>query len=420
MSQYDAREVADLLSRFDFKILREQEGDFSPSHRKYLCEFSRPGYETFSTSYQCNPEVHGQPTAADVFAALVSDALAVDGYNIDDFADELGFDKPSAAIRAYEACKKTLDWFKDSLSLYPSALSAISETLDENMDEIKESVTRAQAERDAKHAFEHPVVPEGFSTIEQLQEGLDIGDYGDQITEYDGDISDAIAEVADSNVDLYNHDLLKWLPDNYEWIEEAYAQGLLEGCKGDLMKMTQMAQYECFSQDMYDHLEDIAKYAALEGLKDAGVYALSDEVFDEVFFDSGIEFNDNNQRVEALVDEVKDAIQEHIKAGIADAIGDEDMAEDIMDEYDAVGNEHNVFDTVNPCAMSVEMVRTVNEKGFDTAFKDFTEACRSAAKDAPTLSDAAKECRVASGKLEDHDEQAPEHANEHDAGNEEH
>lgn len=186
------------------------------------------------------------------------------------------------------------------------------------------------------------------------------------------------------------------------------------------MKMTQMAQYVCFSQDMYDHQEDIAKYAALEGLKDAGIYALSDEVYDEVFFDSGIEFNDNNQRVEALVDEVKDAIQEHIKAAIADAIGDEDMAEDIMDEYDAVGNEHNVFDTVNPCAMSVETVRTVNEKGFDTAFKEFTEACRSAAKDAPTLSDAAKECRVASGKLEDHDEQAPEHANEHDAGNEEH
>ena len=145
----------------------------------------------------------------------------------------------------------------------------------------------------------------------------------------------------------YNHDLLKWLPDNYEWIEEVGEQGLLEGCKGDLMKMTQMAQYECFSQDMYDHLEDIAKYAALEGLKDAGVYALSDEVFDEVFFDSGIEFNDNNQRVEALVDEVKGAIQEHIKAAVADAIGDEDMAEDIMDEYDAVGNEHNVFDKLH-------------------------------------------------------------------------
>lgn len=413
MSQYDARWVADLLSQFDFKIIREQEGDLSPFHRKFLCEFRRPGYETFSTIYQCNLDVHGQPTAADVFAALVSDALAVDGYHIDDFADELGFDKPSVAIRAYEACKKTLDWFKDSLSLYPSALSTISETLDENMDEIKESMTQAQAEREAKHALEHPEVPKGFTTIDQLQAGLDIGDYGDQIIEYDGNIVDAIQECADSNVDIYTHDLLEWLPDNYEWLEEADAQGLLEGCKGDLIKMTQTAQYVCLSQDMYDHQEDIAKYAALEGLKDAGVYVLSDEVYDDVFDGITIDFTDSNQSIKNMVDEAKEAIQEHIEAAFADAVGNEDMAEVIMDEHDAL-------DTVNPCAMSVEMVRTVNEKGFDTAFKEFTEACRSAVKDAPTLSDAAKECREASGKLEGHGEQAPERENEHDAGNEEH
>ena len=150
------------------------------------------------------------------------------------------------------------------------------------------------------------------------------------------------------------------------------------------------------------------------------MYALADEVYDDVFFDTGIEFNDNNQRIEALVDEAKDAMQEHIKAALADAIGDEDMAEDIMDEYDAVGNEHNVFDTVNPCAMSVETVRTLNEKGYDTAFKEFTETYRSAAKDAPTLSDAAKESHEVSGELKGHDEQAPERDSERDAGDEEH
>lgn len=58
----------------------------------------------------------------------------------------------------------------------------------------------------------------------------------DQITDYTGNIGDAFGEIADSNVDLYNYDLLKWLPDNYEWLEEADAQGLLEGCKGDLMR----------------------------------------------------------------------------------------------------------------------------------------------------------------------------------------
>lgn len=37
-----------------------------------------------------------------------------------------------------------------------------------------------------------------------------------------------------------------------------------------------MAQYECFTQDMYNHQEDIAKYAALEGLAAEGVYALAE------------------------------------------------------------------------------------------------------------------------------------------------
>lgn len=114
-----------------------------------------------------------------------------------------------------------------------------------------------------------------------MQENLDLGDYGDQCTEYsDDDIIDRIQSVADENVDIYTHDLLQWLPDNYEWIEEADAQGLLEGAKGDLIKMTQMAQYECFSQNMYDHQEDIVKYVTLDSLKDAGIYAVSQELAD--------------------------------------------------------------------------------------------------------------------------------------------
>lgn len=231
----EAQGVADLLSKFDFNIISEGPGDFSTQHRKYTCEFSKPGIESFTTTYQSNPDVHGQPTATDVFAALASDALAVDGRHIDDFADEMGFEKPSQAIRAYESCRKTLE-------------------------------------------FEHPPVPKGFTSIEDLQASLNLGEYGDRITDYTGNIGDAFSEIADGAVDLYTHDLLKWLPDNYEWLEEADFQGLLEGCKGDLIKMTQMAQYECFTQDMYSHQEDIAKYAALEGLAAEGVYALADEV----------------------------------------------------------------------------------------------------------------------------------------------
>lgn len=163
----DAQGVADLLSQFDFNIISEGPGDFSPSHRKYTCEFSKPGIEPFTTTYQSNPDVHGQPTATDVFAALASDALAVDGLLVDTFADELGFEKPSQAIRAYESCHKTLDWLKNDMQLMTSEISDIAETLDNELDEVKEEVERVQAERKAKHEFEHPPVPEGETGVKE-------------------------------------------------------------------------------------------------------------------------------------------------------------------------------------------------------------------------------------------------------------
>ena len=369
----DAQGVADLLSQFDFNIISEGPGDFSPSHRKYTCEFSKPGIEPFTTTYQSNPDVHGQPTATDVFAALASDALAVDGLLVDTFADELGFEKPSQAIRAYESCHKTLDWLKNDMQLMTSEISDIAGTLDNELDEVKEEVERVQAERKAKHEFEHPPVPEGFTSIEDLQASLNLGEYGDRITDYTGNIGDAFSEIADGAVDLYTHDLLKWLPDNYEWLEEADFQGLLEGCKGDLIKMTQMAQYECFTQDMYSHQEDIAKYAALEGLKEAGVYALADEVYDDVFDGGTIDFDDNNMDIENFATEAETAIQDAMDVPIYEAI---DSNDEIMEdgelhwEYMSI-KEGWGYNFPNPCAMSVEAVRTVNEKGYEAAFNEF-------------------------------------------------
>lgn len=148
----DAQGVADLLSQFDFNIINEGPGDFSTQHRKYTCEFSKPGIESFTTTYQSNPDVHGQPTATDVFAALASDALEVDGLSVDTFADELGFEKPSQAIRAYESCHKTLDWLKNDMQLTTSEISDIAETLDNELDEVKEEVERVRGSMDFNDA----------------------------------------------------------------------------------------------------------------------------------------------------------------------------------------------------------------------------------------------------------------------------
>lgn len=320
----EAQGVADLLSQFDFNIISEGPGDFSTQHRKYTCEFSKPGIESFTTTYQSNPDVHGQPTATDVFAALASDALAVDGLFVDTFADELGFEKPSQAIRAYESCHKTLDWLKNDLLLMTSEISDIAETLDNELDEVKEKVERVQAERMAKHEFEHPPVPEGFTSIEDLQARLDLGEYGDQITDCPGNIGDAFGEIADSNVDLY------------------------------------------------DHQEDIAKYAALEGLKEAGVYALADDVYDDVFDGITITLDDNNMDIEDLAAEAQIAIQDAMDEPLYDALGSNDgILEDgeLSGDFEAI--KESGYDFPNPCAMSIEAVRTVNEKGYEAAFNEF-------------------------------------------------
>lgn len=55
----EAQGVADLLSKFDFNIISEGPGDFSTQHRKYTCEFSKPGIESFTTTYQSNPRFGG-------------------------------------------------------------------------------------------------------------------------------------------------------------------------------------------------------------------------------------------------------------------------------------------------------------------------------------------------------------------------
>lgn len=393
----DVEHVASFIADLDFTIRSHSQRDFSPNHVKYYCSFTQGG-TTFDTTYQCNPAFRGEPSVTDVFAALVNDAADVAGRDIDDFADELGFTKPSEAIRAYESCQKSLEWLKSDLGLDNDDISQLAQMLDGNMDEVKEEVGAITVERAVERERTHPKVPEGFVSIESLQADLDLGDYGDQLADYSGDITDAIQDCADSNVDIYYHDLLKWLPDNYEWIEEAEVQGLLEGIKGDIFKMIQMAQYECFSQDMYDHQEDIVKYVTLESLKDAGVYAVSRELADAL--DTDVDYAGAGTFDEAL-DEAKEQVHSVMAANLIDALGVEELAENAVDEIVADDN----YGVVNPAALSVEAIHVVNEKGYDAAFaecdfwKEYMEQSEEPAVGSPSLLEAAKECRDSAAGL---------------------
>ena len=334
----------------------------TPDHVKYSLTIASGGKDFFTT-FESNPHVHGEPTITQVFGALASDAMVVRDYGMDEFVDEFcdGM-KPSAAIRAYNSCKETYDWMRDGLYLSNGDIASLSEVISENEEEIVALVEKAASERAARYAYDHPKLPKGFVTIEQLQGDLDLGDLRDEVEDFDfdGDITEAFGETAEYKVDDNYHALLTWLPDHTEWLEEAEFDCLLEGCKGDIYKMVQMAQYVCFKSDLYDHCDDICRYGTLDQLRDMGVYAIRESLADEILND--LSYDEDY----APTDDAKDTIMGAVSAAFEERYGEDfaEVATDFGQDIDDIAGR------ANPCILSVDTVRAVNEKGYDAVFAE--------------------------------------------------
>lgn len=109
-------------------------------------------------------------------------------------------------------------------------------------------------------------------------------------------------------------------------------------------------------EDLYNHREDICRYGTLDQLKDMGIYAIEESLADDILNDLSYD-GDYVQ-----TDEAKESISSAIYATLEEKY-DNDFAETVA-EYDDIAGR------VNPCAMSVETVRAVNEKGYDAVFAE--------------------------------------------------
>lgn len=176
---YDTTEaVAKFLSGFQMKITNRERDTVAPDYYvKYSLTLSKGGKD-FSTTFVSDPRAFGEPTVTQVFSALADDALTLRKYSTDEFVDKLYAQgvKPSAALRAYDSCKETNLWMQDELYLSGWEIEEISKTLTKHEDEVNTLVEKAASERAARYAYDHPKLPKGFVTIEQLQGDLDLGD----------------------------------------------------------------------------------------------------------------------------------------------------------------------------------------------------------------------------------------------------
>lgn len=367
-------DVVNWLSEFSLTINDERQGTFSSDHKAYDCTLFY-GNKQINLTYQSNPQFNGEPTVTDIVQSMVSDAQSFDKYrSIDEFANAFGYvesDIPiSQVISVYNGCKDTYEWLcgNDGKPLYDNDLPVLSDVLDEHESEIRAAVEEIHQKKAELEAYNNPAITEGFVSIQEVMQQFDLGDYGDQITDHDEseDIASAFAEIADGNVDIYYNKLLSWLPENYEWIEEAENQGLLEGCKGDLIKMTQMAQYECYTSDLYEHQDDIVSYFTANHLHDSGAYMISEDLAESL----SLTGTDNNSRLDASIDTITDTIKDQLTSHFEELYGDSDLAEEMADKV----IESN-YTIANPCVMDIAVARDINDKGyeqvFDNQWKDY-------------------------------------------------
>lgn len=124
----------------------------------------------------------------------------------------------------------------------------------------------------------------------------------DMLGNYRGNsyICDAISEHADGMVDIYNSDLLEWAKSHLGDIEEANDEF---GAPSDIIRQIQQAQYKVYCDELYGALEEGARLF---------VWKLAAEHAEEVTEEQAEGLNnieaDNNDKIEALEDKVKEIL----------------------------------------------------------------------------------------------------------------
>lgn len=134
-------------------------------------------------------------------------------------------------------------------------------------------------------------------TREELRDRLDLGDYGENITDYDnGYICDIFGEIADSNTSIYYNDIIKYIASHTDELNDTITEFGWEGCGSDLYKAGQLAEYTSIERDLEEHIDDIIVYAALV---DKFGDEIPEDAFDAVY--DNVSDIDWNERIDSAI-----------------------------------------------------------------------------------------------------------------------
>ena len=157
-----------------------------------------------------------------------------------------------------------------------------------------------------------------MADLKSLKNGLDLGEYGEDYIydDYTGYtyIDDSFREFADSNTSIYYTQIINFIAEHVEEVNDTINEFGWDGCGGDLYKAGQMAEYEMIYRDLIDHADDICLALAYDYLMDNGYVELSDDEYDEIenSIDGSIE------RYDAITDICDNVMSMHEESGEED------------------------------------------------------------------------------------------------------
>ena len=147
--------------------------------------------------------------------------------------------------------------------------------------------------------------------IKVLMNELCLNDMEEQIVEFsNGYIDDTLGEIASNNVSIYTNDLLKYLSNNIDEVDDNISN---MGFSGDILSHIFEVWYNNNLEELYRNMNDIVKYFVLDNIIECmieyNIKNISEEDINNIIDEN---CSDNIDRIDTIVDNIECYFEEYI------------------------------------------------------------------------------------------------------------
>lgn len=147
--------------------------------------------------------------------------------------------------------------------------------------------------------------------IKVLMNELCLNDMEEQILEFsDGHVDDVFGEIASNNVSIYTSDLLNYLSNNINDINDNISN---MGFSGDILSHISDVWYYNNIEELWGNINDIVKYFVLDNIIDYmieyNIKNISEEDIDNMVNEN---CSDNIDRIDTIVDNIECYFEEYL------------------------------------------------------------------------------------------------------------